>query len=160
MAKVKLELNAVLDLLNRDELAAELAKAGQWQRETAQGLRHLDLPRLKGTPSGGNLTLDGGQTEGQAYCGPQQGFYWKVERVSVDGLAAGDQVKLWKGGPNTRFVAWIAFQPGVWQPSGPALVLKADDFLSITGSGLAATGQITVTGECVSVPGPLMWKLL
>lgn len=162
MAKVKLELGAELDLLNRDELAAELSESGKWQRQAAMGLRHIDLPIMSGKVSGAAITLGADQTDG-SFVGPQSGFYWKVTRVSVEGLAANDQVKLYKGGSGLgvgRFVAWIAFQPGVYTPGSQGLILKPGDTLAISGTGLAATGEIRVTGEAITVPGPLMWKLL
>lgn len=160
MAKVKLELGAELDMLTKPELDASLHASGGWQREAALGMRHVNLPRLFGNVSAGAISFDGGQTEGQPYCGPGSGFYWKIIRVSVDGLASTDQVKLWKGSPGSRFITWIAYQPGVYHPGSLGLVLRPSEFLSISGTGLAATGQVTLTGEAVSVPGELMWKLL
>lgn len=161
MAKVRLELGAELDTVNRSELAAELHKAGAWQREAAQGLRHFDLPILKGNISGAAITLGGDQTDGQMV-GPNSGFYWRITRISVDGLAAADVISLYKGGAGIgvgRFITKVVGQPGTYSP-GKGLVLKPSDFLSITGSGLTATGEVRVTGEGMSVPGPLMWKIL
>jgi hypothetical protein len=157
MSKVKLALGAELDLLNSNELGSELSKSSNWEREAAFGLRHQDLPRMIGKVDGsGNLALGGDQAD-QSPCGPTSGFYWAVKRVSVDGLASSEQAKLWKG---TRFVAWVAQQPGFVTFGKEGLVLKPGDFLRLTGSGLTSSEQITVTGEAVSVPGPLMWKLL
>lgn len=156
MAKVRLELGAELDFLNKDELADALHSSGAWEREAAFGLRHQDLPMMAGTPSSGALAL-GADQPGGITCGPRAGWYWAVKRISVDGLASGDQVKVYK---DARFVCWVAYQPGFVTFGKDGLVLKNGEYLRVTGTGLSATGQVSVYGEAVSVPGPLMWKLL
>lgn len=156
MAKVKLQLGAELDLLNKQEMGELLTKHDSWQREAAFGLRHQDLPRMIGTPNAGTLNLGANQPD-QPTCGPKSGWYWAVKRVSVDGLATGDAVKLYK---DTKFVCWISYQPGFATFGKDGLVMKAGDFLVISGTGLTTTAQVEVYGEAVSVPGPLMWKLL
>jgi hypothetical protein len=160
MAKVRLELGAELDLLTKNELADALHHAGEWQRQAAFGLRHMELPVMHGTPSGGTLTLLGGQGNGP-YVGPRQGYYWRIERVSIYGLATGDSMNLFKSDPSSgRFVTTITAAAPAYHPGGRALLLKPGDYLAATGTGLTATGDIRVVGELVSVPGPLMWKLL
>jgi len=86
MAKVRLELGAELDLLNKDELGAELRKNDKWLQDAAYGVRHQALPRMVGTPAGGVLNLGYDQPD-QPYNGPKEGWYWAVSRLSVDGLA-------------------------------------------------------------------------
>jgi hypothetical protein len=162
MGKIRLELGAELDTLNRGELAAELDKAGAWQREAAQGMRHFDLPIMSGTIATGAITLGGDQPDARQI-GPNSGFYWKITRVSVEGLATADVVSLYKGAPvlgTGRFIAKITGASGVFLPGSHGLILKPGDVLGLTGTGLTATGEIRVTGEGISVPGPLMWKIL
>lgn len=161
MAKFRISLDSEIDLLTQGELDQSLTKISSWQRDAAAGLKTFDVPRLFGAVSGAAISLGADQTEGQ-YLGPKTGYYWKIGRISIDGLAATDEVKLYKGpsGGGGRFVTWIAGQPGVYHPGSCALILKPGDYLSIVGTGLTATGQITVTGEGVSAPGEMMWKLL
>lgn|SRR5487761_941095 len=159
MAKVRLRLDNEIDILTKSELDDSLDKQHGWEREAAFGLRHQDLPRMYGTPNAGTLNLGGDQPD-QPMCGPGQGWYWAVKRVSVDGLsvaAPADAVRLYK---ETKFVCWITAQPGFVTFGKDGLILKPGDFLRIVGTGLVATGQIEVFGEAVSVPGPLMWKIL
>jgi hypothetical protein len=157
MPKVKLQLGAELDVLSAGELSDALGKHGGWEREAAFGMRHQDLPRLIGTTDGsGNLNLGADQAEGQ-YCGPKEGWYWGVSRVSVDGLAASESVKLYK---DTRFICNISQATGFATFTKGGCVLKAGDYLRVVAAGLTHAEQLTVTGECVSVPGPLMWKIL
>jgi hypothetical protein len=153
--KTRLRLDAEIDLLNKGELTDALDQAGAWERQAAFGLRHQELPRMVGTPSGGSLNLGGDQAEG-TFCGPKSGQMWKVTRIAVDGLASGDAVKVYK---DTRFIGWISYQPG-YVVFGHGCVLKPGDFLRVTGTSLTATGQIEVYGEGISAPAPLMWKLI
>lgn len=154
--KTRLRLDAEIDLLNKDELSDALEKHGAWEREAAFGLRHQDLPRMVGTPAAGILNLGADQPD-QPWCGPKEGWFWSVARVSVDGLASGDAVRLYKG---TKFLGWVTYQPGFVTFGIREAVFKPGDFLRVVGSGLTTTAQVEVYGECVSAPGPLMWKIL
>lgn len=156
MAKVKLELGAQLDLLNKDELGAALHHHQSWERDAAFGKRQIDLPVIRGNVDGsGNLNLGGDQPD-QNICGPTSGFYWGVRRLSVDGMAANESVKIYK---NSRFVATITQATG-WASFGKGVfTLKPGDFIRVTGASMTMGEQITVTGEATTVPGPLQWKL-
>lgn len=156
MAKVKLQLGAELDTLTAGELGAQLDRHGAWERQAAFGLRHQDLPRMLGTTDGsGDLNLGADQAD-QPVCGPRQGWYWAVSRISVDGLAKSEAVQIYK---DTRFVGWVTQQPG-FITFGRGLILKPGDFLRLIATGLTVNEELTLSGECVSVPGPLMWKIL
>ena len=157
MGKVRLELGAELDLLNKNELRDALRDhaESERQREDAYGVRHQDLPRMYGTVSGAAITLGGDQPD-QPLCGPKAGWYWAVSRISVDGLASGDAVKIYK---ETKFVGWVSYQPGFVTFGIRELVMKPGDFLRVTGTSLTATGQIEVYGEAITAPGPMMAKL-
>lgn len=158
--KTRLELHAELDILNKGEMAGALddafSKHTSWEREAAYGMRLQDLPRMYGTIADAGITLGADQPD-QPSCGPGQGWYWAVQRISVDGLASGDAVKVFN---DTRFVGWITYQPGFITFGKHGLVMKAGDYLRVVGTSLTATGTVNVTGQAVSVPGPLMWKIL
>jgi len=156
MPKVKLQLGAELDVLNKGELADALDQHSSWERQAAFGLRHQDLPRMIGTPAAGVLALGGDQPD-QPMCGPGVGWYWAVQRIAVDGLVANDAVKIYK---ETKFVGWVSYQPGYITLGKHGLILKPGDFLRVTGAALTTTAQVEVYGEAISVPGPLMWKIL
>ena len=110
---------------------------------------------MYGTVSDGAISLGADQPD-QTPCGPRVGWYWAVSRISVDGLASGDAVKVYK---DTKFVGWISYQPGFATFGIRECVLKSGDYLRIVGTDLTATGQIEVFGEAITAPGPLMWKL-
>ena len=155
MAKVKLELGAELDLLNSRELADTLAHRDQQQRDAAFGVRSQELQRMYGTPSDGDLNLGYDQPDGQ-YCGPKEGWYWAVHRISVDGLVSGDAVKIYK---QTKFIGWVSYQPGFITFGKGGLTMRGGDYLRVVGTSLMTTAQVEVYGEGVSVPGPMMFKL-
>jgi hypothetical protein len=158
MPKMKLQLGAELETLSARELGAELDKHASWERQAAFGLRHQDLPRMIGTTDGvaGNLQLGADQPD-QPTCGPKAGWYWAVSRISVDGLAAGESVKIYK---ETKFVGWVSQLPGFLAFGTRGLVLKPGDFLRLVAAGLTVNEELTLSGECVSVPAELMWKIL
>jgi hypothetical protein len=157
--KTRLELRAEIDLLNKDELEDALHKHSAWERQAAFGLKHMDIPKMTGTPNGGALALGGDQPDQQPV-GPRSGWVWGVKRISVDGLSTSgtpDVVKLYKG---ARFVCFISASPGYVTFGKGQLVLRDQDYLRITGTGLAATGQVEVYGEADNVPAVMAWKIL
>lgn len=161
MTKVSLQLGAELDLLNKSELDDVMGRhfsreADRQVQAAAYGVRHQELQRMYATVAGGNIALGFDQPDGQ-YCGPKSGWVWAVDRISVDGLATGDAVKVYK---QTKFVCWISYQPGFATFGKRGLILSDGDYLRIVGTGLMATGQVEVFGEGVSAPGPMMWKLI
>jgi hypothetical protein len=158
VAKVNLQLGATLDTLDSGELDKALHKHHSWQRDAAMALREMSIPRMFGIPSGGVISLGGDQPDG-TLCGPKQGWYWSIHRISVDGLAGGtspDQVRILK---NNTFVCWITAQPGFVTFGKGALTLKPGDFLQLQGSSLTTTGQVTLTGQGAQAPGVMQWKL-
>lgn len=156
MPKVRLRLDNEIDILSKGELDESLDYHHGWEREAAFGLRHQELPRMTGTPAAGVLNLGNDQPD-QPLAGPGAGWYWSVHRVSVDGLATGDVVKLYK---LNLFIGTITAAAGFLTFGRGQFILKPGQFIRITGTGLTATGQIEVNGEGASVPGPLMYRLL
>lgn len=157
MSKVTLNLGASFEVLDKHELRSALADSGGWEREAAFGLRVNDLPQLSGTPSGGALALGADQASGQM-CGPKAGWYWAVHSITVDGLAAGDSVAIYK---NLKFRGRVAYNAGGILTFGKgAFTLKSGDFIRLVATGLTTTSLVTMSGEYTSTPGPLMWKLL
>lgn len=158
MGKIKLALGAELDVLDQQQLDQTMGKHSQWERDAAFGLRHIDLPLLQGKASaGGVLALGGDQVDGRNI-GPTQGYTWSVKRLSVTGFGAPTEtVQVFK---DSNFVCTIGAASGFVTFSKGALMLRPGDFLRLTGTGLTANEQITMSGEADMAPGPLIWKLL
>lgn len=156
MAKVSLQLGAELDILNKNELADALDRHDSWLKDAAYGVRQQDLQRMYGKPASGDLNLGADQADGQ-YCGPGAGWMWAVHRISVDGLASGDTVKVYK---LTKFIGIVSATAGFITFGKGQCTLRPDEYLRVTGTGLTATGQIEVFGEALSAPMVMQWKVL
>jgi len=163
MAKVKLELGAELDVLDKHEF--ERGLESQWQaqqRAAAAGIKYRRLPLMTGAAAAGVLNVS--EATGND-CGPNEGYSWMIKRLAVQGLTAGvtpDVVNLFRNSPS---------QPGnfIWQFNGNNLaytfgtfeiVLLPGEKLVLQSLGtFAATGQITLSGELVQVPAEFLWKM-
>jgi hypothetical protein len=149
VAEVKLELGAKVDLLNRHELGSELQQSNDlWMRQLAAGVKNVALPVMGGNVAGGSVLLGSSSTGGQPYCGPAQGFVWRVTRVSVQGLI---------NPPTTALGATASFAAG----AAASAVLPAGAFLSgfdVTAGPATAAGTATVTVSNV-LGGPYVYDL-
>jgi hypothetical protein len=100
MPKVKLDVGATVDFLNKDELDETLrkhqAQADVMERERMKGIKYIRAPRIQGTVYSGTIGNAGGTlfptgtlyaTLGSPQWGPTQGYAWSVRRIAVGGLA-------------------------------------------------------------------------
>jgi len=97
MPKVKLDVGATVDFLNKDELDDALSeyqqKAQAVEYEKLRGIKYIRAPRIQGTVYSG--TINGSATGtgtlyatlGSPQWGPTQGYAWSVRRIAVGGLA-------------------------------------------------------------------------
>jgi hypothetical protein len=160
VAKFVLDFGVELDLLTRDELHAELGAYEARQLSAARGVDHVRLPVMVGTPSAGALILGSTGDADQQYAGPPEGYCWLVTRISVYGLAAADTVDVFRGDPGgRRFVGPLTGTDPVWDASR-SLLLDPGDHITISGTGLTATGQVFVSGEAISAPAEMKFKLI
>ena len=99
MPKVKLDVGATVDFLNKDELDDALSeyqkKAQAVEYEKLRGIKYIRAPRIQGTVYNGTINGAGSgpvtgtllATLGGPPWGPLQGYSWSVRRVAVGGLA-------------------------------------------------------------------------
>jgi hypothetical protein len=156
VAKIKLELGAELNTLDKGELDQSLDRAVLQIREDMRGEKYRRIPQLVGTPTGGALDIGGDANVGIQWngqpCGPNQGLAWELGLVTVNGLATGttpDIVNLCIMGAGSS-IAW-------WQFNGNSfaytfgrreLVLRPDERLRLVSVGtIASAGPITLTGS-------------
>lgn len=159
--KTQLELGAQLETLTRGELSEELARNTQeFFAQYARGQKYLRFGPIAATVAAGAVSFDG---SGAAGTGPRGGFVWSVRRMAFTGLTAGgspDVVNLFR---NTLT------GPPVWQFNGnnwaytfgkTEMLLLPGETISFANVGsLAATGQITVSGDYLEVPAEQISKL-
>ena len=146
MPKVKLDVGATVDFLNKDELDDALSeyqkKAQAVEYEKLRGIKYIRAPRIQGTVYSG--TINGSATGtgtlyatlGSPQWGPTQGYCWSVRRIAVGGLAnAGtgvcDIVGLYRNTNTSPLIAQVsANAPMVTFPT-LGCVLYGGDYLLI-----------------------------
>jgi hypothetical protein len=168
MAKVKLDIGAHVDFLNKGELSdaleADRQKVAAYDRDTYRGIKYFRLPFLIGTIASNAVKL--GTQAGNQHSTPDAGYVWMVKRLFVSGLKADpttpDVLAIYRGGLDHPMNQ-------VWQLTGNSpgatfgkmeLVFLAGEYLQAVNVGnLGATGQVILTGEAISVPQEMIGKL-
>lgn len=154
MAKQKLTANSTLDILTRDEVQGVLKS---WSNELTRGAR-LIRRNLQGNADGAGAVALGGSTDG-----PAEGMMWAINRFSV-ALATGVTL----GAAGLRVFVNSAESPAsvvISQlltdvyPGDHGCVLVGGDTLRITGAGVTANAQVTVTMSIKEVPELMAWSL-
>lgn len=160
--KTVLELGASLDTLTRDELSEELARQTQdAYRQLARGVKYMRFGPVATTIASSAFSLDG---TGHPQLGPREGFVWSIRRLLITGLtssATPDVVNIYRNGPTGI---------PVWQLNGNSFgvtfgkcefLLLPGEALSIANSGtIAATGQVTISGDLVEAAAEEIFKLV
>ena len=150
--KVKIEVGAELDLLNKTELDHSLGKAVGLIREQGRGLKYRRLPQLAGQAAAGALDIGGDSPAGWNgnRVGPTQGNAWEIGLLSVAGLTAGatpDIVNLYIIGAGSALPWWqfngnnFAYTFG----RGELILLPGETF-RLAGT-IAAAGTVTLFGS-------------
>lgn len=252
MPKYELRVGGHIDVINKDELWTALSDQAKMLIAESQGVKHIDFVATA-TIAGGSVTIPSA-TPGNVgqlqipILGPEDGFYWSLQRVTVDGLTkynaaqtvnspavpastvavqnpyafpvnvvisggvglsavvvngvtvgTGDGTYIvpaagtisvtysttaptwvWSAAPGTNLptyntdylVVYKNFASGSnrlfslsaaeeWEfPGSHAGMLKPGDVLIVTGSGLTSTGTLTLSGEALSVPAEMVYKLV
>lgn len=98
MPKVKLDVGATVDFLNKDELDHALeknhARAEAMERERLSGIKYIRGPRVQGTVYNGTINGSSTAVAGTLYAtlggppwGPLMGYSWSIRRIAIGGLA-------------------------------------------------------------------------
>lgn len=173
--KVKLDVGATIDFLNKDELDETLRKYQEQamlaEREKLSGIKYLRLPRLFATPASGTVVLgEAWSANGTAQIytdqimGPNSGYVWSIRRLSVSGLGTGtspDILNIYRNGHSSD---------AVWQFNGnnfaytfgkTELLLQPGEKLIASSLGsMTSTTQIILSGDAVEVPAQFIGKLI
>jgi hypothetical protein len=162
MAQQKIQAGGLLDVVTRHEMEDALGRhLRSWVAETARGGRFTRFSAA-GTVASSAISI-GGSAGGIEGLGPAPGFVWDVRRLHITGLATADiaTVSINDSGP-TSIVGTTTDLPSSANRSflwNRHVVLYPGDNLLVVGSGLAATGSITVSGQVLELPVGLAWKL-
>lgn len=185
MPKVKLDVGATIDFLNKDELNDALseyrAQAEAAEYEKLRGIKYIRAPRIQGTVYNG--TINGGATGpvvgtalatlGGPPWGPLQGYSWSVRRIAVWGLANvngtnPDVVGIYRNTNTSPFMAQVTSNtPMITFPTLGLVIHGGDSLLlghvpnqvsSNTYGTLAAT-YIAADFDVIEVPTETLGKL-
>lgn len=163
MGKVKFEIGAELDMLDKGEFRAGLAEHRALQGDPLAGKKYRRLPPLRGAAVAGALNIGGdvpwpplpGAPAGPATpVGPQQGWVWSIKLLSLNGLAAGDVVNLFINGANSSAAWWQFTSTAFFSKFGKGdLMVLGGESLSLQSAGaFTSTAQITLIGSLWQVP--------
>lgn len=156
MAKVKIQAGAEIDMLTKGELDdSNKHQHDAFFRELAHGKKYLRLGAVIGTPAAGALTMPAGS-------GPNQGFVWAIQRLTVGGLAANDQLGVYRNTTDVWNLLGVmgAGTASTFHVGGKGLILLGGESLIFSGTGLAAAAAVTVNGELIEAPATEIWKIL
>jgi hypothetical protein len=158
MAKTKLRAGEEIDTLSREELRQELSKqARDLLQEQARGVSTFDFQDAAAV-AGGLIVLPSGSSLGY---GPEAGFCWAVQRISVAGLATNDVVGIYRDAVvDKNFVGQVTSTSPVFKPGSKGLILRGGQRLLLSGGSLAATGFISVNSEGIEIAETDLYKLL
>jgi hypothetical protein len=90
--------------------------------------------------------------------GPNTGYAWSVQRLVVAGLAAGttyDTVSLYRGPAGAASIQQnnllnvVTGNAPAWHPGRTGCMIFPGDTIIAAGTGLTATGPVTLTGEVI-----------
>lgn len=171
MPKVKLDVGATVNFLDKDELEDALGKYRErvlvQEQEALAGLKYFRLPRLYATPSSGTVVL-GDAWAGQTYTGqtvsPNESYVWSIRRLACNGLGTGsspDTLNIYRAGTHTDPVWQLNGNNFAYTFGKAELILKpGEKLVAVSAGSLVSTAQITLTGDAIEVPEILLGKLL
>lgn len=160
--QVTLKAGATLDMLTQHEMRQTLKEiSADWMRQASEGPRHI-LWSGQGTVDGGGLLSMGGTSadaEASGKWGPPLNMIWVVKRWNVQNLEAGKTVSAWinNASPNRSIMDGIT---GFNVLTSDCVVLTSAMRLLFTGSTMAASRVITVSGSAFELPASMMYRLL
>lgn len=156
MPKTKLRAGEEVETLSREEMEHALAKSTrEWFQEQSRGVSTFEIQDAAAVASTA-VTLPSGVSVGY---GPDTGFAWEVKRLTAAGLGTNDILKVYRDViGDMNFVGQMTATSPVFKPG--CLILRGGQRLVFNGTGLTATGFISVNGEGFEVAEPDLYKLL
>lgn len=155
--RFKLKAGSEVDVLTKDELRAGITEGTRsWFQEMARGKNTARFDAT-GTPATGTLTLPG---PGQRPIGPEVGFAWAVQRITADGLADGDKLVVYRNSATPSNRLGIITPTANFHMGSKGALLRGDERIIITGTGLTTTDDVTVNGEAIDVPESDLYKVI
>lgn len=158
-----------IDAYTRDEAQADLKAAmghnlSQTMREWYRGIKLIKLPNLTGVATGASLTLPTGSDDPVA-CGPQQGYLWRIGRVTVTSSGSDvGSVSLYAGSDTSatdqaHLIDSTLKVGAAYYPGSRGLFLLPGEQLYVSLASVA-NNSYRLTGIAVEVPAEMVAKVL
>ncbi len=158
MPKSQLSANSVIETLNQEELSQALTKqTTTWFQEQARGFTTARFAAIS-TIVSQNVQVPAHDDE---VFGPDQGYVWAVQRVTVSGLISNDSLAIYRSAisPMNLLGSVSAANPSTFFGSR-GVILRGGEKLILSGNTLVATGDVVVNGEAVQVSELDIYKVL
>lgn len=159
MATAKLRAGEEIDVLTAPELEKHLnAQTREYFQEQARGVSTFHI-QDSATVSGAAVTFP---PSGSVGYGPDPGFAWAITRLAVNNLSTNDVIKVFwdSAAAPGNFVAQLTAAAPVLFIGSKNLILRGGRRLVLSGTGLAATGALFLTGEGMEIAETDVYKLL
>lgn len=156
MPKTKMKAGAEIETLNQAELLDALGQTTTtWFQEEARGFTTARFSNVS-TVAATNVQVPARDDD---RFGPEQGFAWRVSRISVSGLSANDVLSVYRDKATPlNFLCYLTATAPVFP--GKGIILRSGEFLVVANTAaLTATGDIVVTGEAVQCSELDIFKL-
>lgn len=151
-----MKAGAPIETLNQAELREVLGEqTTSWFQEEARGFTTARFSNVA-TVASTNVQIP--KSDADVF-GPEQGYAWRVSRISVSGLSSNDVLSVFRGEPTPlNFLAYLTATT-ILLP-GKGIILRSGEQLVIKNTAaLTATGDIVVTGEAVQCSELDIYKL-
>lgn len=147
----------------REDLKAELGNhLSHLTRELVRGIKPIKLPILTALASGTTTSIGAGN---QVSCGPEQGYFWTVRRLTVTSNGTDNgAVSLYVGSDPSELdqihlVDNTLKIGAAYYPSNRALLLWPGERLYFSATTVASNSY-RATGVAVEVPAEMVGKIL
>lgn len=149
---------AVIETATPKEIEHHLSKVVQEQfAEQARGITTFRFDHTDTVDGSGAIRLPGTSDQDE---GPRNGFVWQIGTVRAFGLATGDTLQIWRNSATAgNFLGQLTFANPVFTFQ-KLTFFKGGERIILTGTGLTATGDITVNGEGLEAGELDLYKLV
>lgn len=159
-----------IDVATRQEASADMVAAlghhvSAVTRERYRAVKALKLPTIVGTATGATFTLPNTGGSEPVQCGPESGFFWRIQRViiassGVDVGAASLFAGSDAGNTSSQYLIDNTLKVGqAYYPGNRGLVLWPGEFLYASFASVA-TNTYRLMGLAVEVPAEMQAKLM
>lgn len=164
MAKFKMQAGATLDTLTQPELDRSLTRfITSWRKETTRGVNFRRLSRFGTADASGNVRI-GGTDSAVPGLGPEPGFVWSVSRLAVANLLGTAICTVSINNDDSSSLVRTGFTLAnnalYHEFGGPGLILRPNDILLFTATGVTAGTPVVLTAQATEVPFNQAWELV